>query len=1243
MMPITEAWRSWKHAKMVALLSILALAIGTGATTAIYTVVNAVMLKPLSYGHSERFVALFGQTLIDTEHYSSSTYPDLQKYEQRVQSFDVFGWFRFDDFNLTSPGQPQHLNGVAVTPSLALGLGVNPVVGRWFTDDTGAVISTALWNRLGRDPSIVGRSIVLNGRSYTVAGIMPPQFRLPETSADFRSSGNDVWIGLDPNGRGQSPDQGLYFCYARRKPGVTLAQAEADVKRVAAEIAAEDPIRHPSYTARIDPLRDTIIKGIRPTLLLLFAAAGLVLLITCANVSGLLVARSVARARDTAIRVSLGATVRQLAIHYFLEALFVAMTGAALGLVVSAAVVRLVVSISADYIPRADHVAIDWKVLLFAAATALASSALACLTPLWQASRTVPSDVLNEGSRSSASVRSRKLSHSLVIAEIALAFALLATSGVLIAHLDKLNRVLPGFDPKGLMTFEVTLPDAILASESRRVPYQARLVDALRAIPDVNGVAHVNQLPLDGCCLSTTIYPEGSTPRPGLTEQRVGFLPVSTDYFQTMRIPLRGGRTLTESDARSGIAVTVINEAAADHYWPGRDPVGLYGRFGGTDGDRFQVVGVVGNVRNDGLGSPTVPEVYLPAAAVAVNPLNFVVRSALPRDVLIAQMRQAVQSVDPSLPIHDVATMEEITTHSLTLQRVGSIMTTFFAIAAVVMATLGVYGVVAYSVRQRVVELGTRMVLGATSLKVLELVIGGGLRMAVFGIGGGGILAIAGTWIFSRALGLPDVTIIPFLSSTVVIAGVALGASFFPAWRATFLSPLAAIRNQPDSMWRSAQRGIRHAIQSVSETLASVTDGSGGADQTLLIEFAEAARRSHSSSEVLGIALTTLCSKLGARSGVLLERSPHGDYRSAAVSGESELSDIRLPAQGLLLHRLRVPTLPLTLSSADFDTWERWAAEKDTSHLIEIQILKRAAVCAAAALRMRNEIVGVLLLGPPVGRTQYSSEEKRLLSVAAQQLALMIENIRLTSRIVEQEKLRRDLALAAEVQRRLLPEQAPETSIGSLAGFSIPARSVGGDYFDFIELGEKRFGIGIADVAGKGIAAALIMSVVQASLRIISSEGQIPLPELAARMNAFLYRSTPSNSYATFFYAEIDERSRRMNYINAGHNSPLLVRSSVILELPASGTVLGLFPQMTFEDAAIDLESGDLLVAFTDGVTEALNPAGEEFGDGRLRQLLRRVAPLTAAEITTQISNELKTWIADAPQHDDLTVIVMKV
>lgn len=1240
---ILQAWRSWKSGKTVAVVAALALAVGIGSTTAIYTVVNSVMLKPLPYPEGERWVALYRGTFSQPDQWGGSNFPDLQQFQERTHSFDVFGWFRPENFNLTSPGQPQHINGAAVTPALAQHIGVNPMMGRWFQDDTGVVLSYALWKRLGGDPNIVGKAAAMNGRSYTITGVMPPAFRLPVPGpgTDTRS---DIWISLDPKGLGLNKDEGYYFGYARRRPGVSFSQAEAEVKRAAAEIAKQDPAGHPSYTAKLNDLHAGVSNEIRPTLLLLFAAAGLLLVITCANVAGVLLARAVARARETATRVALGAAPRQLAFQYFTEGLFVSLAGAAAGVLVSSALVRAVVSIAADFIPRADEIAIDWKVLLFATGTACLASALSSLAPLWQAARTFPNEVLTEGVRTSAGARSRMLSQSLVVGEIALAFTLLAISGLLIEHLRDLSRIHPGFDPDHLLTFQLTMGDTAHADTGKLWPQQKRLIEALEQIPGVTSVALANQLPLNGCCFSTTMYAEGHDANLRGVE-RTSFVVSSPGYLSAMRIPLHSGRFLTERDGSGDRLYVAINQAAARRDWPNQDPVGAYGHLSNPNGDRFQVIGVVGDVKNEGLGSATVPEIYLPSAGVAVNPMLFVVRSPVPVERLIPEVRQAVQRFDPSQPIHDLKTMNAIATASLSLERVGSFMTTFFALAALLMTALGVYGVVSYSVRQRTVEIGTRMALGAGGRDVLALVVGGGVKMALYGVGFGAIMAGTAAWILVHVSTVPGVGALPFAASTAIVAAIAMGASFFPAWRATLLSPMVAIRNEPESMWQSAYFRMREAMKGTAWE-----DDSVQPDGSLITEFVEASRRAASFGEALQSSLGTLCAKIGGKSALLLENVSGKEYRRAAVTPELESADIRLPAEGFLLNRLRFYAFPLPFDGGDVDAWQRWATENRPQYLAEIEMLKQTGARIAVSLRTKSDILGVLLLGPPEGRQAYNRAETRALRDWAQQLALMMENARLTDRLLEQEKINRDLALAVEVQRRLLPERPPDAAGAELAAVSLPARGIGGDYYDFLDAGDHRIGIALADIAGKGIAAALIMAVVQASLRILSTEENISLPQLAVKMNRFLHRSTKPNSYATFFYAQIDEHGRQLRYVNAGHNPPYLIRSvhvgsgeAEIEELASGGTVLGLLPQVSYEETTVDLRAGDVLVAFTDGVTEALDPNEEEFGEERLKNLLRQLVHLPAHEMSARISQELRNWIKDAAQYDDLTFIVMKV
>ena len=1246
---VMHGWRAWKSAKAVALLAATALAVGIGSATAIYTVIDAVLMKPVPWQHGERFVALFSARLNNTSKWQAygSSWLDLLDFQQRTHSFDAFGVLQFREFSLTSPGEPQHLRGIEVTPSLASSLGVAPVVGRWFGEAASeqgnlnlAVISSALWNRLGGDSKIVGQAVTMDGQQYTVTGVMPAWFRLPlEALEGSGESRTDVWVPLNPQGPSRRRDVSEYFSYARLRPGVSMAQADADVKRVAAEIAKENPKEHRDYTARVVNLLEYTVKDIRSVLLLLFGAAGALLLITCANVAGLLLARSVTRARETAIRVALGAARWQLGLQYLVEGLLVAFAGAAGGVVVSAAIVRLVLSLAANSIPRAGGIGITWTTLLFAFGAAILSSVLFSLAPLWQAARILPNEVLSDGVRASAPARSRGLSRGLVVAEIALAFVLLSVSAVLIAHLNRLLHTTAGFDPDGLLTFSVNTSSAEYSDMAHLVPFQKRLLQAIERIPGVSSAALINHLPLAGCCYITALFPEGTVSgdygvHAGV---EVNFIVVSPGYFQTMRIPVLRGRGFDERDDGKGdVLGIIIDNTAARRCFPGRDALGAYARLGEANGSRARVVGIVGDVHNRGLGEETQAEEYLPVTITPINPMHFVVHSRLPASTLVPEIRRSLRSVAPSHPMYDVRTMREIILGSVINERLQSFLTLFFALAALLMAALGVYGVVSYAVRHRTVEIGTRMALGAVGRDVLGLVLGDGLRMAAYGIAAGAVVVIAAVFLLkSEIFGIRIDGPLPFLLSTGIVAGIAALACFFPGWRATLVAPMAAIRDDPGSIWRSA-RGL---AKRVSGLIAGSVDEAAVSEGALMAEFVDSSRHAESFRQAIQRALEALREAIGCQSAVLLEKSAGEVYRSPETG-------CTVPAGGLLVGRLRGYPYPLPLTEGDFETWSRWAAAEKPQHTAEIESLRGAGATLAVPLLAKNEIAGILLLGPPVGRAEYGAAEKRALRNCAGQFALMIENARLTERMVEQERLNRDLQLAVEVQKRLFPDKPPASATMALAGMSLPARSVGGDYYDFLDLGGQRIGIALADVAGKGVAAALIMSVVQASLRILATEENISLATLAARMNRYLHRSTGSNAYATFFYGQIDERTRQLRYVNAGHNPPCLLRCAAdesIEELPAGGTVIGLFPQSSYEESAVDLRPGDVLIAFTDGVPEAQNPQEEEFGEERLKDLLRRSAHLPVAEIASTIASELKTWIDSAAQYDDLTFILVKV
>jgi serine phosphatase RsbU (regulator of sigma subunit) len=975
---------------------------------------------------------------------------------------------------------------------------------------------------------------------------------------------------------------------------------------------------------------------------LLFGAAGLLLLITCANVAGLLVSRSIGRARETAIRIALGSSRTQLAVQYFMESLWVSLAAAVAGVLLSLVCVRVLLSLAGEYIPRADEVATNWTAASFALGLAFVTATLSALAPLWQAFRTPPNEVLSNGVRASASARSRRLSRVLVSGEITLAFTLISAGGLLLWQFRTLNETSPGFNPHGLMTFHLTRSGAQAGNAALTAAYASKLLDALEAIPGVTDAAVANQLPLAGCCFSSSLFPQTSLAQD--LHQPVSLMQVSPSYFKTLNIPLLAGRFLTPRDTNESLLAVVIDQATATRYWPNHNAVGELGRLGAVDGDRIQVVGVVATVRNQGLGNNPMPEVYVLNSLAPMESMRFIVRSTLSPAGLASAIRRAAARIDAAQPIYAMQSMDEIIADSLTFQRIEWMVITFFALAALLMASLGVYGVTAYSVRLRTTELGTRMAVGATGGQLLRLITGDGLWLALYGILIGVFTTAAATKVVSSYFNVHQLSALPYLISILVVVTLALLASLVPGWRASILSPMVAIRNDPESAWVSARRVLAQSREQLS-AVKSVQP----LDSSLLTEFIDASRTAESFAEMLRVYLLNLRTKLHAESALLLEVASAGEFHCVAAMPETSLRLMNIPENGFLLNRLKFYAAPMSFAEEDIETSLRWAVSQKLHQIKELELLRTIGLRLAAPLRTRKDLIGLLLFGERDGGGDYSLAEKNLVAVCAEQFALTLENARLNQRVLEQEKIRRDVALATEVQRRLLPESSPQIPAASFGAFTLAARSVGGDYYDFLQVGERNIGIALADVAGKGIAAALIMAVVQASLRIIAADEKVSLPELAAKMNRFLHRSTGFSSYATFFYAQLDQDQRRLRYVNAGHNPPYLVRAAsqnghaAIEELTTGGIVIGMFPSANYQEAVVDLHGGDVLLAFTDGVTEALNQAEEEYGEERLKNLVRRVAHLPIVEMTSSISHDLRTWIGEAPQHDDITFIVMKI
>jgi putative ABC transport system permease protein len=1260
---LLQGWRSWKSARGVALLAIAALAVGIGSTTAIYSVVQAVLLNPLPYQDADRYFLMFGAWRTHPTWWTSISYPDAVDYAAHAKDLDVLGCSTSMSFNLTLKGQPVHVIGSQVSAKLMRSLGIRPQMGHWFEDidqnpsaNPGAVLSGRLWRQFGSNPNILGQLLRINGKQYVVTGVMPGWFHFPIYDDDAA-----IWVPLTPDQDQRTYREYHYLrCVVKLKAGATQRQALTELNGTLAGLRRAYPGHaEPDFNYLISLVKFAT-DAIRPTLILLLVSAAALFLITCANVASVMLARSVARARETAVRIALGATAWQLGAQFFAEGLLVSLAGAAAGGLLSFALVRAVLRLAADEIPRAGQIAFNGQVLLFALALATGCGVFFSIWPLWQARRTAPNDVLSEGTRASAGARSRNLLRIFVVAEVALAFGLLALGGLIFEQLTGLHRVRLGFDPNHLTVMKVFAPESKYPQGEARIRYETRLIEAIRQTPGVESAGFIDLMPLIEWGDNTVLNVEGRPQRDIAQSEIIENRSVSPDYFRTMKIPLLAGRFFNESDKQGDVMPMIINETLAKLYWAHRDPIGAFVRIFAWADKRFQIIGVVGDTRNVGIGAEPHPEFYLSYREREPQQMTWAVRSPLDPAALGGELRRAVERVDSEQPIFDVRPMQDVVESSMSRQRLQTLMIAFFAGSALLLAILGVYGVVAYAVRQRFTEMGTRMAMGAAPRDLLKLVLGDGVKMAALGMG----IGLVAVLVCARLLATSDLHVevasaSPFVLATVLIGGCTLIACWFPAWRATNLSPMVAIHSDVHTPWNRQRLSYRVLTERISELVSQPAQPVvKGAELSAAI--AEASRRAESFSEALAAALEAIRKHMNASSVYLfLRKAPDQSYRLTAAAGnDSAQPEFSLPSNSRLVQRLRSYSSALPLSSADLNALRGWAAEHAPADLVEIDTLSELGARLSVPLASKDEIGGVLLLGPPIGREEYTWAERTQLRSAAAQLALMVENGRLTERIVEQERLRRELMLAAEVQRRLFPERLPETASIQLAGICMPARGVGGDYYDFLDLGHHQIGIALADVAGKGIAAALLMSVVQASLRSLAGSDGASLAELTSKLSHLLHRSTAANSYATFFYAQVDEERRVLRYVNAGHNPPFLLHrngpasqslvpfvasAAPIEELAQGGMIIGMFAQAHYEEAEVQLWPGDVLMAFSDGVTEAHDPNDEEFGEDRLKDLLRRTAHLEINEMSSRILQELKAWMADAAQYDDLTFVLMKV
>jgi predicted permease len=805
--------RTLAHNTGFTVVAVLTLTLGIGANTAIFSVINGVLLQPLPYYDPSRLMILSERT---PEFESMSlSYPNFLDWQKENRSFASLAAHRWGDYDLTGGGMPEHLSGRIVSSGFFSTLGIKPLLGRDFEareDHLGAarvaMISGGLWKRrFGASPEVIGKLITLSGQGYTVIGVVPADFRLWGAADVFALLGQ--WDDVLARSREAHPG---IRAIGRLKPGVSREQAQADMNTVAAQLAQIYPRSNAHHGVTMRPLAQDIVGDVRPALLVLLGAVGFVLLIACANVANLLLARSASRRREMAVRAALGASQARMVRQVLTESVLMAVAGGALGLLLARLGTQAVVAAIPGGLPRMENIGMDGWVLAFTLVVSVATGVIFGLAPALQMSRLELHTTLREGSRGSTGGQ-HGLRSVLMVAEVAASLVLLIGAGLMLRTMWQLSRVKPGFNPRNLLTFSVGLSPANRASADRIRTAYRQLGEDIRALPGVQAAGMVDDVPLSGNDSELPFWVSGR-PRPNSQSEMLWALnyDVSPGYLRAMGIPLLRGRFISDTDIKGSAPVIVIDEMMAKSLFPQQDPVGQSIRiavpegFGpGLDGP-IQIVGVVGHVKHFGLDSDATSkiqyQVYLPfvqlpdqIVPLAVSGMTMMVRTTVDPLSLASAVRRRVSGSDGEQPVFDVQTMDQIISDSVAGRRFSMLLLAVFAGLALLLATVGIYGVISYNSTQRTHEIGIRMALGAERTDVLRLVVGQGLRLSLIGIGAGLAAALGLTRLMSSMLyGVRPTDIVTFAAVSLLLAGVAVLASYVPARRATRVDPIVALR-----------------------------------------------------------------------------------------------------------------------------------------------------------------------------------------------------------------------------------------------------------------------------------------------------------------------------------------------------------------------------------------------------------------------------------------------------------------
>lgn len=761
------AFRALRRSPAMATAAVATLALGIGANTAIFSVLEGVVLKPLPFPQPDGLVivALFNRSLGYATYLS---YPDFVDWQRNASSFERIAAFTNDGFDLTAPGLPEHLDGKEISANFFSTLGVQLAFGPSFSSDEdriGGAPAAVISNRIAQErfaggPAALGRTLALNGVDHTVVGVLKPGFRFDENQADVYTPiarRNPLYIN----------DRTVHdiLCVARLRPGVGVRQARAEMSTVQENIDELHPTTERGLGASVVPLKQELIGDISGTLLLLLGAVGLVLLIACVNVANLMLARSATRSREYAIRLALGASRRKIAWQAVTESLLLSVTGAVLGLVIARWSVRVALAAAPGTVPRSANIGLDTRVILFAVAVSVAVALLFGFFPALQSSKAEVQGALKAGGRGLAGGH-RRTQHVLVVVQVALALVLLNGGGLLFRTIQNLWSVNRGFNPENVITFQVGLPrEATLAPEGIRIAYQ-RLTERIRQIPEVSAADISALVPLSGGSNEGPFWVGPHQPASMAEIPRAVYYPIGPDYVKAMQIPLQRGRFLRRADNQNSNLVVLIDTLMARRFFPGQSALGqrlTIPHWGASQNVSAEIVGIVGHVDHYALDSSVgeKPQIYfsfyqLPDEAIPVfRSVAVVVRAQSSAASVMAAVRIAVHEAVGNQPIYNIRTMPELVSRSMGRQRFPMLLLVAFAVLALLLACVGIFGVISYSTARRVQEIGIRMALGATRPHILRMVVGEGLRLAVAGVLTGMVAALAlGRFVsrFSRLL-----------------------------------------------------------------------------------------------------------------------------------------------------------------------------------------------------------------------------------------------------------------------------------------------------------------------------------------------------------------------------------------------------------------------------------------------------------------------------------------------------------